>query len=282
MKIKTALLASVLLAGLPIAAQAQSTESYDNYQVSCETGVDCNNFDVKYQQPEADGEVSQRTRTRRVRRTSSSRKKVYLGGTLGIIFPGELDEIDVSDDVTFSNGDFILENPEAVDPGTGFGGSLFAGYNFSNSLGADLELFIFGGGADPIDDSAYAAVGIFANPRFTYAFNQDNIAKSPYAYISPGIGIVSAALSEEIQDSVDDDVEINDEDDNDDAVAGAGLGLQLKAGVGLPVSETFHVFGQARYFKGFSIFEIEDTNTGDSEDQGFSSFGLEAGISLNF
>ena len=94
------------------------------------------------------------------------------------------------------------------------------------------------------------------------------------------MGIVVAALSEEIVDNTDDDVQINDEDF--DSVGGAGLGLQLKAGVGLPISETFHLFGQARYFKGFNVFEVEDTNTGDSEDQSFGSFGLEAGASINF
>ena len=145
-------------------------------------------------------------------------------------------------------------------------------------MGADLEIFVFGGGTDPIDDSGYAAVGLFANPRFTYAFNQDNIRKSPYAYVSPGLGIVIGALSEEVVESTSSDVEINEEDS--DAAGGAGFGLQLKAGIGLPISETFHLFGQARYFNGFGVFDVEED--GDSESQGLSSFGLEAGVSVNF
>ena len=280
MKIKNAILAGVLVAGLPVAVQAQEVDNYAEYQVSCGNGAECSDFDANYeQQPETDDQIAQRTRTRRTRSRRGSNKKVYLGATLGLAFPGELDELQVSEneDIIIVDGVQVTGiDSEAVNPGTGFGGSLFAGFNFSEAIGADLELFVFGGGADPIDDAAFAAVGFFINPRYTLKFDKDN-TKSLYAYVSPGLGIVSAGLSDEIEDDLIGEVD----DDNSDGVFGAGLGLQLKAGVGLPLSETFHLFGQARYFNGFNIFEVESEENGDSENQGFSSLGLEAGISLN-
>ena len=257
MNIKTTLLASVLLAGLPIAAQAQNAESYDNYQVGCQTGAECGSFNVNYQQPEANDEVAQRTRTRRVRRTSS-RKKIYIGGTLGLFFPGEFEELEV-----VSDGE-----RESVDPGTGFGGSLYAGYNFSEMIGADLELVVFGAGAEPLDDSGLAAVGFFINPRFTLAFSKDN-PKSPYAYVSPGLGIVGLGFDDEIDDQY-----------TGDDLSGSGLGLQLKAGVGYPLSESFSLFGQARYLGSFNNIEIIQAD-GDEEDIGLGSLGLEAGINFS-
>ena len=85
MKIKNAILASLLFAAIPFAAQAQEANNYDNYRVSCETGVDCQDFDVIYEQQEGNDEVSQRTRTRRTRRTSSF-SKYYFSGNYAIYF----------------------------------------------------------------------------------------------------------------------------------------------------------------------------------------------------
>ena len=257
MKVKSTILAGLLVAAFPVAAQAQSIESYEEYQVSCETGANCDNFDVNYeQQPEDNDAISQRTRTRRTRPRSSD-KKIYLGGTLGVFFAGEFDDLLV----VAEDG-----NIESVDPGTGFGGSLYGGYKFSDMIGADAELFVFGASADPLDDSGYTAVGFFANPRFTLALNKDN-PKSPYGFVSPGLGLIGLGFSDEIDDQYNDDVE------------GTGFAIQLKAGVGYPISESLSVFGQARFLNSFSNFEVE--RVGDNEDISLSSFGLEAGLNFN-
>ena len=274
MKIRTTTLVSILTVSFPVTVTAQNIESSDKYQISCEMSRECSNFDVMLQQPKVDSEVTQRTRTSRTRE-NNRRAKVYLGGTLGLTFPGELDELETFDGFDFINGESVPINVEAVDPGTGYIGSLFAGFNFTDSFGSDLELFLFAGGADPVVDSFYLGLGLFANARYTFIFNQDN-SKSPYAYVSPGIGLIYAYLSEEIEDNL-----IGDVDDGVTGIEATGIGLQLKVGVGLPLSETFHFFGQARYFNGLNIFEVEEFNQ-NSESQGFSSFGLEAGISLNF
>ena len=262
MNFKSAILAGILAAGLPMAVQAQEAEKYEEYRVGCEAGVTCNDFNVNYQQPETDEEISQRTRPRRTRRTSS-RKKIYVGGTLGAFFSGEFDDLLV----VAEDG-----NIEAVDPGTGIGGSLYGGYKFTDSISADGELVVYGGGADPLDDSGYAAVGFFLNPRYTLALNKDN-PRSPYGYISPGLGIVGLGFSDEI----DDQYETLTGDDDD--LGGAGFAIQAKAGVGYPVSDSLSIFGQVRYLNSFNNFEV--INDDDTEDVGISSFGLEAGINFN-
>ena len=257
MKIKNTILAGLLVAAFPMAAQAQNIENYDEYQVSCETGADCNDFDVNYEQ-QPTNELSQRTRTRRTRRRSSDFKKFYVGGALGIFSPGELDD------------------GLNIDPGTGFGGNLYAGYKFSKFIGADLELLIFGGDAevpdtDAFDDSTYASVGLFASPRFTYSFDQDNVNKSPYVFLSPGLGINAVGFGGDIEDDLE---------DSDVDTSGTGFALQAKAGVGLPLSETLDIFGQTRYLKTFNIYTESDDDLLD--DQDFSSLGFELGLNLKF
>ena len=275
MKIKATILASILAAIFPVAVKAQDITSYDEYKVSCEIDRECSDFDVTFQQHELNFEVTQRTRTRRTRE-KNRRKKIYLGGTLGSTFLGELENLETAEDFEFIDGERVPTNIGAVDLGSGYIGSLFAGFNFTDSLGGDLELFLLAGGADSIEGSYYLGLGLFANPRYTFLLDSDN-SQSPYIYLSPGIGIVYTFLSAEFENEVFVDVER----DVIGGVEGEGLGLQLKAGIGLPLSETFHLFGQARYFNGFNIFEVEDLNQ-NSKNQGFSSFSLEAGISLNF
>lgn len=259
MKIKNVILAGLLAACLPVAVQAQNVDNYEEYSVSCETGFDCNDIKVNYeQQSETNEQLSQRTRPRRTRRSSSDFKKFYAGGTLGIFFPGELDD------------------GLNIDPGTGVGGSLYGGYKFSSFIGADLELLIFGGGADVpdsenFDDSSYASVGLFVNPRFTYAFNQSNINKSPYVFLSPGLGINAVGFGGDIEDDLD---------NSDVDTSGSGFALQAKAGVGYPLSETLDLFGQARYLKTFNIYTESDDDLVD--DQDFDSLGFELGLNLKF
>lgn len=264
MKIKNTILVGLLAACFPVAVQAQNVENHEEYQVSCQASEECsdlNGLTVNYQQQsETEKQLAQRTRTlpRRTRRGGSDFKKLYLGGTLGVFSPEELDD------------------GLNIDPGTGVGGSLHVGYKFSKFLGGDIELLIFGGeaevpGTDFFDDSVYASVGLFANPRFTYSFNQDNVNKSLYVFLSPGVGINAVAFGGDIEDDLD---------DSDTDTSGAGLALQAKAGVGLPLSETLDVFGQARYLKTFNIYTESDDDLLD--DQDFDSLGFELGLNLKF
>ena len=268
MKIKNAILASVLLAAVPVAVQAQEVENYDEYRVGCESSVDCNDFDVNYdRQSETNDRLSQRrTRTRRTR-SSSSDKKIYAGGTLGIFFPSEIDDFDVG----IQSGN--ITDVQTVDPGTGFGGSLYGGYKFSEIIGVDVEGFVFGGDADPLD-SSYTSYGFFVNPRFTYSFNPDNF-ESFYVFASPGIGIAGVSFGDDLGDRL-----------GDDSDSGTGFALQAKAGVGYPVSDAIDIIGQVRYFNAFNA--IETTQTGidqqitDTEDKNFNAFSVEAGVNFKF
>ena len=260
MNIKTTMLA-VLLALTPVAVRAQDVNSYENYQVGCNSGAECNNFEVNYQD-----EVAQRTRDRRTRRTrTTDDKKIYVGGTLGIFFPSEIEDFNIGIEAG------TVSDLQTVDPGTGFGGSLYGGYKFTEFISADVEGFVFGGDSDPLD-SSYTSYGFFVNPRFTYTFDQAN---GVYVFASPGIGVAGVDFGDEIGDApgVEED-------------SGTGFALQAKAGVGYPVSDTIDIIGQARYFNAFNA--IETTQFGaagqisETEDQDFSSFSIEAGVNVKF
>jgi hypothetical protein len=159
MNIKTSILAALFVTTLPLVAQAQNAENYDNYKVACESGADCNDFDANYE--EADG--------------SSSDKKLYGGGNLGLAFPG--DNADV-----------------------GFGLSGLGGYNFTKNIAAEIEVFDYFGGTDA-DDLGYNFLGGSANAVYKYAFGSDD--KSPYAFggIGLGIGRVTATGDDAPDDS---------------------------------------------------------------------------------
>ena len=214
MKIKNAILASLLFAGIPFAAQAQdagNVENYENYQVSCETGVDCQNFDVIYEQQEGNDEVSQRTRTRRTRRTSSF-SKYYVSGNVGLFFP---------------DGD-------GADTGFGFGG-LF-GYRFTEQIAAELEVFDYFGGTE-IDDLGYNFLGFAANVAGRYPFNSSN-PRSIYGFAGGGIGYGNASSTGDVADAR--------EDAGFDTSEGGFL-FQGKLGLGYPVSDNIDILGQFRY-----------------------------------
>jgi hypothetical protein len=260
MKIKTTMLA-VLLALAPVAVRAQDVDNYENYQVGC-NAAECNNFEVNYQEDE----VAQRTRNRRTRRTrSTDDKKVYVGGTLGIFFPGQIDGFDIGI-VSGQTTDL-----QTVDPGTGFGGSVYGGYKFSEYIGADVEGFVFGGDADPLN-SSYTSYGFFVNPRFTYTFDRAN---GVYVFASPGIGVAGVDFGNEISDAEG----VKD-------ASGAGFALQAKVGAGYPVSDSLDIIGQARYFNAFNAIETTQFGAGgvvsQTEDQDFSSFSIEAGVNFKF
>ena len=183
-------------------------------------------------------------------------KKIYLGGTIGLFLPSDVDTIQ------FSNDDF---NFDSVDSDNGIGGSIYAGYKFNNFLSADLELLAFTGNAEPFD-SDYTAAGFFLNPRYTLPIG-GNPNASLYVFASPGIGIAGVGFGDEIEDRINED-NLN-----------TGVAIQLKAGAGLPLSESIDVFGQARYFNAFKVYEIS-TADGNEEEDGFSSFSLEAGVNF--
>ena len=266
MKIKNIILASALLASLPVAVQAQETSSYDNLKVSCESGAECSDFGVNFQQGD---EVAQytprRTRTRRTR--GSDDKKIYAGATLGLFFPSEIDDYRLQ----IISGD--ATDLQSVDPSTGFGGSIYGGYKFSEMIGADIEAFVFGGDSDPLD-SSYTSYGFFINPRFTYSFNPENF-KSFYVFASPGIGIAGVDFGDEISDA---------SQNSDDS--GTGFALQAKVGAGYPVTDTIDIIGQVRYFNAFNVLETtqfgEAGEVSESEDQDFNSLGFELGANFKF
>ncbi len=229
-KIKTLVLGSLLAFCLPLAAEAQMTsetsESYENYQISCNsnseyydpTNPECDSFDVNYEaDSESTGydEYSQR-RTRRSRRSSSTDdvKKPYAGASLGIFFPEG--------------------NAE-----TGFGGSIFGGYKFTPYVSGEAEFLAFFGGLDvaaPDGDDNYSILGFLANAKFEYPFNQSN-SKSPVGFVAPGIGLARAEAGGT-------DTE---------------FAFQIKAGVEFPMKEKYDLFAQGRYINidDFDTFSVE-------------------------
>ena len=263
MKIKTTILA-VLLALTPVAVRAQDVDSsYENYQVGCNSGAECNDFEVNYQEDELAQRTRERRRTRRTRRTDD--KKIYAGATVGIFFPSEIDDFDIG----ITSGQ--TTDLQTVDPGTGFGGSLYGGYKFTDFISADIEGFVFGGDADPLD-SSYTSYGFFVNPRFTYTFNEYN---GVYVFASPGIGLAGVSFGDEISDA-----------EGVEDGSGTGFALQAKAGVGYPVSDSIDIIGQARYVNAFNAIETTQFGAGgevsESEDQDFNSFSIEAGVNVKF
>jgi len=226
----------------------------DSCTLGCSTIGTSKTGDNAWQQEVEPVKISQ-TRIRE-RYRDNDLKKVYLGGTVGLFLPSD------SDEINFDNDDFDLDT---IDSDSGFGGSAYAGYKLNQFLSADLEIFVFGGDAEPFD-SDYTAAGFFLNPRYTLPIG-GNANASPYGFISPGIGVAGVGFGDDIEDRLDDDG------------FNTGVAVQLKAGAGLPLSETIDVFGQARYFNAFNVYQISGVDE-DDEDQGFSSVSFEAG--LNF
>jgi hypothetical protein len=226
MKIESIVLVSVLALCTPLAARAQNFEHYEN-RVSCSPGSECTqvnsnkqeqiNIDQQEQidinqQEEIDNDNSQiqRTRTRTRTRTQVSQRdnNYYLGGPLGLLFPG---------------GD-------GAD--TGFGGSVLGGRNFGDYWSAELEFFFYAGGTE-FDDLGYNTLGVLANVIAKYPFNQteDN---SPYIFGGGGLGYGRVAATGDATEGADDTSE-------------SGLTFQLKSGVGYPINEKTDVYGQLRY-----------------------------------
>ena len=267
MKIKTFILGTLLGLVFPFAAQAEMETKQQNLSV-CD--AECSqlnvsqtsNFPVEMQSDES--EVAQRTRPRRVRtRRRDDLKRFYVGATLGLFFPGTFDDFP---EIIDEDGE-----AESIDFGTGFGGNIYGGYKFNNFIGADLEVLLFTGDAEPFD-SGYTSFGVFLNPRFTYSFNQDDINRSPYAYLSPGLGIAGVSFADEIEDTLD---------DNDIDTSASGFALQIKGGFGYPLSGLIDLFAQVRYFTAFNVYSEDDLpDQLEGDDQNFNSLGVELGINF--
>ena len=251
MKIKTFVLAVLLSLGIPFAAKAQSKSP--DYQVSCQDQCDSLNVSQDNTSVQIADSYEQGQIPRRERYSSGNQsltKRIYAGGTLGVFFVSELDGIEIIEQ------DLDID---AIDPNTGFGGSLYAGYRLSHILGADIEGYIFGGGAEP-EDSNFSSAGLFVNPRFFLPLGSNSL-KAPYVFASPGVGIVGIGFGDEIDDIVEE--------------PDSSFAFQLKAGGGLPLSESFDIIGQIRYVNALGIYSEEDGDDGN-----LSTVGLEVG--LNF
>lgn len=269
MNIKTTVLAIILATGLPLAAQAQDTKDYESLKVSCQSGAECNDFNKVNFQGQGD-EIAQtrRTRTRRTRSSISSLdSKYYVGGTLGVFFPSEIDDFNVP--VT-AGGNTTLQQ---VDPGTGFGGSIYGGYKFSDLISADAEALLYFGNADPLDGS-YNSFGFFVGPKFTYTLDETN-DQSLYIFASPGIGVGNVNFGGDLGDALTDD-------------SGTGFALQAKAGVGYPISDKIDLIGQARYTNIFGVVDVPEVGEngtvvqGETESKGLNAFGIEIGAQYKF
>lgn len=243
MNIKTIALAVILAIGLPVAAQAQDTEGYESLKVSCQSGVECNDFNVNFQEQGEQIAQTRRTRTRRTRDSSSLDSKYYAGGNLGLFLP------------------FI----EDADVGIDFGG-LF-GYRVNQNISAELELFNARGGTDT-DDLGYSIFGAAANGVYRYYFNPDN-SKSLYAFGGLGLGFGVVSQTGDFADDLDDDgVD----------TSRTGFLLQTKAGVGYPLSDNLDLFGQARYA---NVFIGEEDDVEDSGEDG-NGISFDIGATYNF
>ncbi len=267
MNIKTIVLATILATGIPVAVQAQETNDLQNYQVSCNANSECSNLKVNYEQEGDQVAQVRRTRTRRTR-SSSLDSKYYAGATIGAFFPSQIDNYNIP--VT-SSGVTALQQ---VDPGTGFGGSIYGGYKFTDKISADVEGLIYGGNADPLDGS-YTSFGLFVNPRYTYTLDPEN-NKSIYLFASPGIGVGNVNFGGDLGDALG---------DND---SGTGFAIQGKVGAGYPVSDKIDLIGQARYTNIFSAVDVPQVGangtvvSGETDSKGFSTFGIEVGANYNF
>ena len=218
MNIKTTLLAALLVL-TPVAVRAQDVDSYDSYRIGCNSGAECNDFEVNYQEDE----VAQRTRNRRTRRTRRSDTKYYVGGNIApfIPFDGDLD--------------------------VGFGGGVFGGYKFTNNISAEVEIFDYFGGTDT-DDLGYNNFGATANGVYRYYIDQTN-PRSLYVFGGLGVGIGVASATGDVADDLD-DAGIDTSE--------TGFLVQGKGGVGYPITEKIDAFAQTKFFNIFVDGEDAD------------------------
>ncbi len=178
---------------------------------------------------------------------------VYLGGSLGLFNPNLEDDI----------ADEFIE--------TGFGGSIFLGYQFNKNWSADVEVVLFGGDFDEdeilerldpdLDDIGvdvdYSVFALFFNPRLTFPLGKNQNQKWSL-FLSPGIGFGNASA---------DIGAIEFEGDT-------SFAFQIKGGIGYKISRKIDIFVQARYLNVTETVE-------DIDDSGFSSFSPELGVKFD-
>ena len=236
MKIKTSILTTILVAAFPIGVKAQEVNSYEKYEVRCRSGEDCNDFQVDYETTESDSNVAQTRRTRRTRSVTPAIKKFYVGSSLGFYIPGD-----------------------GLDIGLGISG-LF-GYNFSNQIAAELEVYDYFGGSN-IDDLGYNFLAVAVNGLYKYPFSTNS--NSLYAFFGLGVGIGHLSATGDVADAAD---------DNGIDTSNTDLFLHWKAGAGYPLNSKLDLLGQFRAIK----FDAEnDTIENDG------TYALEAGLKYNF
>lgn len=230
MNIKNTVLAIILAMACPLAAQAQNTNDYENYQVACDSISECSDFEVNYEQQPDEEQISQSRRTRRSRRSRNNKSKYYLGGHLAPFIPFD-DELDV-----------------------GFGGGIVAGYKFTNNISAEIDVFDYFGGTET-DDLGYNHFGATASGVYRYYVNS-NSSRSPYIFAGLGIGVGVTSSTGDVADDLD-DAGIDTSE--------TGFLFQGKGGVGYPISNKIDLFGQTRFF---NIFLDDDDADGVAIDFG--------------
>jgi opacity protein-like surface antigen len=184
---------------------------------------------------------------------------VYVGGGLGIFFPN------------FGDG-FGNRVDDAAK--TGFGGSIFGGYQFNKNWGVDLEFALVGGGFDEdelnvpnVDDVDYSAWALMVNPRYTIPFTSNGSVSKLSAFISGGIGIAKG----KIDGTVNIDGRTVDFSDQSDT----SFAWQIKGGLGYQFTDKLDGFIQLRYL---DITKIDS----DIDNSGLSFFSPEIGVKYSF
>lgn len=241
MKFKISLMAALLAVVMPFSVQAQEVKGQDlenqDLNVSCESGAECDTFQVNFSEEGEKVAQTRRTRTRRTRRRGVD-NKFYAGGNLGLFVPF----FDITDD-------------DGADVGFTFGG-LF-GYRVTKNISAEIELYDSLGGTE-VDDFGYNIFGASANGVYRYYLNPNN-AKSLYIFGGGGLGVGVLNFTGDAADDID---------------SQTGFLLQGKLGVGYPISDRIDLFGQSRLT---NVFLSEDEDEGFSgEDANGISFDVGA------
>lgn len=235
-KIKTSILTAIIFSALPLGAKAQEVNSYENYELACESDADCNDYSIDYETTESDIDVAQTRRTPRTRSRTPRENKFYAGGNLGLYIPG--DDLDI-----------------------GWGlGALF-GYNFSEQISAELEVYDFFGGSN-VDDLGYNFLVVAANGVYTYPFGGDS--NSLYAFFGLGLGVGNLSATGDVADEAE---------DNGIDTSSSDIFFHWKAGVGYPLSNKIDLTGQFRAIK---------FDAGNDTIENENTFALEAGIKFKF
>lgn len=259
------IITGILVTALPIKAQAQDVEEYRDYQVSCSLSINCNNFDIIYEQTSKDNQqIAQRKNSRT--RNYNSEKNLYL---------------EVNGGVYFTGGATM----------TGYGPSIIAGLNIGQYSSLELEGFYYFGDLDNdflfdtsqiqfLNDNNinadfdYSVLGIAANLVTKYPFDKEN-PRSIYGIAGFGVGYSQLKTSGEFSGSINTSSIDREGFQFDGEASTSGLLLNSKLGLGIPITDALDLKGQVRYSYGFYP-DIEGVSYEDD------SLSVDAGIKLNF